>query len=82
LPVSTPPASGDQAVTPMFSAFAIGISSRSTVRSIRLYFDLQADEVRPPAQLRQRVGISDAPAWWIAQAIFHRRYLVPDANPI
>src|SRR3984893_5664237 len=37
LPVNTPPASGDHAVTPIFNALAIGISSRSTVRSIRLY---------------------------------------------
>ena len=37
LPVNTPRGSGDQAVKPRFSALAIGISSRSTVRSIRLY---------------------------------------------
>src|ERR1700688_1364515 len=37
LPVNTPLANGDHAVTPMFNALAIGISSRSTVRSIRLY---------------------------------------------
>src|SRR5580693_5824214 len=32
-----PPARGDHAVKPRFRAFAIGTSSRSTVRSIRLY---------------------------------------------
>ncbi len=37
VPVRTPLASGDHAVTPMFNSWAIGISSRSTVRSIRLY---------------------------------------------
>ncbi len=35
-PVSSPPPSGDHAVTPMSSAAAIGNSSRSGVRSIRL----------------------------------------------
>src|SRR3977135_687559 len=35
--VSPPFASGDQASTPRFKAFAMGTSSRSTVRSIRLY---------------------------------------------
>src|ERR1051326_8605397 len=37
LPVRTPPPNGDQAVTPMFNASAIGSNSRSAVLSIRLY---------------------------------------------
>ena len=47
LPVNTPPASGDHAVTPIFNAFAIGISSRSTVRSIRLYSICNPTKVLP-----------------------------------
>ena len=37
LPVNMPPANGDQGVTAISNAFAIGNKSRSGVRSIKLY---------------------------------------------
>ena len=48
LPVNSPPASGDHAVTPKPRSAAIGSRSRSGVRSIKLYsIRSPANEVHP-----------------------------------
>jgi hypothetical protein len=65
-PVSTPPASGYQAATPLPSDFAAGVSSRSTVRSIKEYATCRATKGVQPrksatvyAGANHRAGASD-----------------------
>ena len=69
LPVSRPPASGDQAVTPRPRLAAIGKRSRSGVRSIKLYSICRpTKEVQPRNSARvfalatSQAGMSETPA--------------------
>ena len=69
LPVNTPPAKGDQAVTPRPRSAAMGRSSRSGVRSIRLYSICSpTNGVQPRSSARvlalatSQAGMSETPA--------------------
>ena len=69
LPVSTPPASGDQAVTPRPKCLRPSAAVPApTVRSIRLYSICKPDERRPAAQLGQGVGLGDHPGRHVRDA--------------
>src|SRR5215510_9604918 len=52
----------------MFSAWAMGISSRSGMRSMRLYSTCKPDKRRPSAKLSERVGLGDPPCGSIGDA--------------
>src|SRR5882762_2763185 len=96
-PVRNPPARGEKARTPKFKALAMGISSRSTVRSIRLYSSCSPiNRVQPRSSAR---GLGDPPGGSVRDAdvkslalanqivqtahdFFHRRDPVPDVHPV
>ena len=75
LPVSSPPASGDHRATPRPRLSAIGRSSRSALRSTRLYSTWMAMIGASPrrsamvaARATRQAGKFDKPAWWILPA--------------
>ena len=67
LPVSSPPPSGDHSVTPSPSASAIGSSSRSAVRSTRLYSTWTPAIGDQPRMLGDRLRPRDPPGREVRQ---------------
>src|SRR6266511_1491066 len=81
LPVNTPLESGDHAVNPRFSALAIGISSRSTVRSIKLYSICNPMKGAQPRNCASVFAFANHIIQF-SHYLFDRCDLIPDMNPV